>query len=223
MDQLVLDLAPPPAPAFEHFIAEHNRQIIAALTDPVGERFIYLWGEPGVGKTHVLQQWVEHAHASGHAALYLDARHERLPDFAREAQYVAVDHVDELSTDDQITLFSIYNALKESNARLLTAGREPPATLRLRPDLRTRLAWGLVFHLPPLSDADKLSALKRHAALRMVEIPDEVFHYLMTHWRRDLANLVAMVDALDRYSLAMRRPVTVPFVKNILHTQLDQT
>ena len=115
MDQLVLDLTPPPAPAFDHFIAEHNRQIIAALTDAQGERFIYLWGAAGVGKTHLLQQWVEHANAVGRAAIYLDARAEKLPDFAREARCVAVDHVDELEPDDQITLFSIFNSLRDSD------------------------------------------------------------------------------------------------------------
>ncbi len=223
LDQLVLDLTPPPAPAFDHFIAEHNRQIIAALTDPAGERFIYLWGEPGVGKTHLLQQWVEHAHTTGRAALYLDARTEPLPDFAREARCVAVDHVDDLTPDDQITLFSIYNSLKEGEGQLLTAGRLPPARLELRDDLRTRLGWGLVFQVQAMSDGDKLAALKRHAAMRMLDIPDDVLRWLITHWRRDMSSLVAMIDALDHYSLALQKPITVPFVKHILQSKLSAT
>ncbi len=220
MDQLVLDLTPPPSPAFDHFIAEHNRQITAALTDPLGERFIYLWGEPGVGKTHLLQHWVEHAHATGRAAIYLDARTEHLPDFAREARCVAVDHVDDLAPDDQIVLFSIFNSLKEGDGQLLTAGREPPQHLKLRDDLRTRLGWGLVFQVQAMDDNDKLAALRHHATMRMVDIPDDVFAYLITHWRRDMASLIAMIDALDHYSLALRRPITVPFVKNILDSKL---
>ena len=218
MDQLVLDLTPPPAPAFDHFIAEHNRQIIAALTDAQDERFIYLWGAAGVGKTHLLQQWVEHANAVGRAAIYLDARAEKLPDFAREARCVAVDHVDELEPDDQITLFSIFNSLRDSDGQLLTAGREPPQRLKLRDDLRTRLGWGLVFQVQAMSDADKLAALRRHAQMRLVNVPEDVLRWLITHWRRDMASLVSMVDALDHYSLALQTPITVPLVKHILQT-----
>ncbi|UGA36535.1 hypothetical protein JOS77_19625 [Chromobacterium haemolyticum] len=41
---------------------------------------------------------------------------------------------------------------------------------------------------------------------------------MLTHWRRDLSSLIGMIDILDRYSLAMRRPITVPLVKNVLQT-----
>lgn len=224
LNQLTLDLSPPPAPAFDTFIAERNREVIAALTAaaPPAERFVHLWGEGGSGKSHLLNAWVEHAHALGRAAIYLDARSERLPDFVREASAVAVDHVDDLDPDDQITLFSVFNAFKESGGRLLTAGRLPPAQLALRPDLATRLASGLVLEVKPLSDNDKLAALRRHAKARQLNVPDEVFRYLLTHWRRDLSSLTAMLDTLDRYSLALQRPVTVPLVKNVLQSRLLQ-
>jgi DnaA family protein len=219
LDQLVLDFSTSPLPQFDSFIAERNREVIAALTHPGEERFVYLWGEPGSGKTHLLQAWIAHAEALGRASVYFDARHDRLPEFAREASFIAVDHVDELTPDDQITLFSIYNSLKESGeGRLLMAGRQPPMQLALRDDLRTRIGWGLVFEVKPLSDDDKIAALARHAANRQLAIPHDVFRYLLTHWRRDLSSLVEMIDLLDRYSLALRRPITVPLVKNILQT-----
>ena len=92
----------------------------------------------------------------------------------------------------------------------------------LRPDLATRLASGLVLEVKPLSDSDKLTALRRHAGARQLNVPDEVFRYLLTHWRRDLSSLTSMLDTLDRYSLALQRPVTVPLVKNILQSRLLQ-
>ena len=57
---------------------------------------------------------------------------------------------------------------------------------------------------------------------RQLNVPDEVFRYLLTHWRRDLSSLTAMLDTLDRYSLALQRPVTVPLVKNVLQSRLLQ-
>lgn len=219
LDQLVLDITPAPLPAFDNFVAERNKEVITALTQETGERFIYLWGEAGSGKTHLLQAWIAHAERLGRASIYLDAQREHLPDFAREASFIAVDHVDDLAPDDQITLFSVYNSLKEGGeGRLLMAGRQPPMSLSVRDDLRTRLGWGLVFEVKALSDAEKLAALKSHAHNRQLAIGDDVFKYLLTHWRRDLTSLIAMIEMLDRYSLAMRRPITVPLVKNVLQT-----
>ena len=219
MDQLVLDLTPTPLPAFDNFLAQRNREVITALTAEDGERFIYLWGEPGSGKTHLLQAWIAHAERLGRASIYLDGQKEHLPDFAREASFIAVDHVDDLAPDDKITLFSFYNSLKESGeGRLLMAGRKPPMAAAVRDDLRTRLGWGLVLEVKALSDDDKLAALRTHAANRQLAIADDVFRYLLTHWRRDLSSLIGMLDMLDRYSLALRRPITVPLVKNVLQT-----
>lgn len=223
MDQLVLDLAPEPLPVFDTFVAKRNREVIAALADPDGERFLYLWGESGSGKTHLLRAWIAHAETQGRSSIYLDAKNERLPDFAREASFIAVDHIDDLDPDDQITLFSIYNSLKDGGqGHLLMAGREPPMNLALRDDLRTRIGWGLVFEVKALSDEEKLAALHAHAAKRQLAVGDDVFRYLLTHWRRDLPSLIAMLDMLDRYSLALRRPITVPLVKNVLQTTRNQ-
>ncbi|UGA36534.1 hypothetical protein JOS77_19615 [Chromobacterium haemolyticum] len=77
MDQLILDLTPTPLPAFDNFLAERNREVITALTAEAGERFIYLWGEPGCGKTHLLQAWIAHAERLGRASIYLDGKTEQ--------------------------------------------------------------------------------------------------------------------------------------------------
>ncbi|MDF0606206.1 DnaA regulatory inactivator Hda [Neisseriaceae bacterium TC5R-5] len=224
MDQLVLDLSPTPLPAFDSFLSQRNREVINALSAEEGERFIYLWGEPGCGKTHLLQAWIAHAERLGRASIYLDGRQTHLPDFAREASFIAVDHVDDLAPDDQIMLFSVYNSLKElGSGRLLMAGRQPPTLLSVRDDLRTRLAWGLVFQVQALSDEDKLAALRSHALSRQLSIPDDVYRYLLTHWRRDLSSLINIIDLLDRYSLALRRPITVPLVKNVLQTTTPES
>lgn len=219
LDQLVLDLTPTPLPAFDNFVAECNREVIAALTHHAEERFIYLWGESGSGKTHLLQAWIAHAEMLGRASIYLDGRQERLPEFAREASYIAVDHIDDLALDDQLALFSIYNALRDSGeGRLLMAGRMPPMALDMRNDVRTRVGWGLVFEVKALSDDDKIAALHAHAVERQLAISDDVFRYLLTHWRRDLTSLISLLDILDRYSLALQRPITVPLVRNVLQT-----
>jgi DnaA family protein len=99
---------------------------------------------------------------------------------------------------------------------VLAAGVRPPAQLELRADLRTRLAWGLVYQLKPLSDGEKALHLRAEAARRGLRLPDEVLAYLLTRLPRDLASLNQVLEALDRYSLETQRPVTVPLVREAL-------
>jgi DnaA family protein len=99
---------------------------------------------------------------------------------------------------------------------VLAAGRVPPLQLALREDLRTRLGWGLVYQLKPLSDADKAVHLRAEAARRGLRLSEEVVGYLLTRLPRDLPNLNSVLDGLDRYSLATHRPVTLPLVREAL-------
>ena len=103
---------------------------------------------------------------------------------------------------------------------LLMSCSQPPAAAGLRPDLATRLAQGLVLEVAALTDADKTAALRAHANERGIELSAEVMHYLLTHMPRDLRALVAVLDALDRFSLQSHRPITVPLLRDVLQTRL---
>jgi DnaA family protein len=104
---------------------------------------------------------------------------------------------------------------------VLAAGSAPPAGLALREDLRTRLGWGLVYQLRPLTDALKAVHLRAEAARRGLRLSDEVVWYLLHHLPRDLASLNAVLDRIDRHSLARQRPVTLPLVRDALSSDND--
>lgn len=198
MKQLLLDIQPAPPQTLDNFIVGHNAEALAnikaLLADATGASFIYCWGSAGSGKSHLLN-----------AAKALGA-------------YVA-DDVHLLGSDAQIALFNTYNQLKAAGGKLVTAGLHAPTQMGLRGDLATRLAWGLVYQLHPLSDGEKVEALKNHATERGMNFPDEVIAYCLRHLRRDLPNLMAVLDALDEWSLIEKKPVTVPMLKRLL--QLD--
>ena len=99
---------------------------------------------------------------------------------------------------------------------LLVAGEAAPTQMGLRDDLATRLSWGLVYQLHPLSDQEKAEALKTHAAERGIRLPDEVVDYCLSHLRRDLPTLMATLAALDEWSLTAKKPVTVPMLRKLL-------
>jgi DnaA-homolog protein len=118
-------------------------------------------------------------------------------------------------------LFNRYNQLKEQGETLITAGLYAPTQMGLRDDLATRLAWGLVYQLHPLSDEEKAQALQSHAKERGMKLPDEVVDYCLRYLRRDLPTLMAVLDALDEWSLTEKKPVTVPMLKKLLQLDLN--
>ncbi|CAB3775760.1 DnaA regulatory inactivator Hda [Paraburkholderia caffeinitolerans] len=226
--QLTLDLGTPPPSTFDNFHTGANTELVARLrgldaalaagpaVDPKADRTFYVWGEPGNGRSHLL-----HALAfetppghvryigpkSGLAAFTFDAR----------VPIYAVDDCDSLSGAQQIALFNLFNEVRSHpNTALVATGNAPPMGLTVREDLRTRLGWGLVFHLAPLSDAGKAAVLKQAARERGINLADDVPAYLLTHFRRDMPSLMRLLDALDRFSLEQKRAVTLPLLRTML-------
>jgi DnaA family protein len=197
--QLVLTISPLPEPTFENFVPGANAELLARLRETASgalrESVLYLWGEPGCGRSHLLQATLRIAMGAGLAVR---------------------DDVDRLDEAGQIALFNLINEARESGGCVLAAGPCPPAQLALRADLRSRLGWGLVYQVQPLSDAEKAVTLRAEAERRGLRITDEVLWYLLNHVRRDLPSLFAILDELDRKSLERQRPITLPLVRESL-------
>jgi DnaA family protein len=197
MQQLPLEIAPPPEPGFDNFLAGANAEALARVKalaqGTLSEAIVYLWGEQGSGRSHLLR-----AAARANASL------------------VIADDVQGLDAQAQQSLFVAINAAREGRAAVLAAGNAPPAQLALREDLRTRLAWGLVYQLKPLNEAEKALHMRAEAARRGLELSEEVVGYLLARLPRDLSSLNAVLDLLDRDSMAKQRPLTLPFVREAL-------
>jgi len=221
MQQLLLQLSEPRSPTLENFAPGDNSEALAALyawlSGSLQERCVYLWGPPGCGKSHLLQASVQASQRGTSALLCTQARElESLDQAVRLPRVIAVDDVQLLSTHAQATLFRVFARLGEDDARVLAAGDAAPAGLDLRNDVRTRLGAGLVFQLRLLSDDQKSQALRSHASRRGFALSRELVDYLLHHGRRDLSSLMALVDALDEYSLQTKRPITLPLLREVL-------
>ena len=209
--QLTLDLIRPLTPTFDNFVVGRNAEVLAALravAAGTGEPFVYLFGEAGSGRTHLLAALA----AAGRAA-FADAD-AAVPAYTERTRLYLVDDVDRRDGAAQQGLFVLMNEVREHpGAALVAAGNAPPAQLALRDDVRTRLAWGLVDPVHALTDAEKAQALAEHAKSRGLALPDEVVGWLLNHMPRDMRTLVAILDALDAYALAEKRPITVPLLR----------
>jgi DnaA family protein len=224
MKQLALTLAPAPAPGLDNFFPGRNAELLTLLGNLVAgrivERSVYLWGEAGSGRSHLLHAAVSGLQAAGLVCLYV-ARGDPVPAASAEVRAVAVDDVETLDSRNQRAFFNLYNQLRERTGIVLAAGDAPPARLKLRPELVTRLGWGLVYQVQALSDDEKALALKRHAASRSFDLPDGVIDYILRHMSRDLPSLMSVLDALDRHSLEAKRPITLPLLKELLRPEDD--
>ncbi len=218
--QLLLGLGPEAEATLDNFVAGQNHELLhtlrnLALLSPA-ERFIYVWGEPASGRSHLLR-------AIGHApnSIYRSiAAGQPVGEFSEDIGVYAIDDVDHLDEAGATALFQLINQCREHpGSAVLTSGSRAPAQLELREDLRTRLGWGLVFRVERLDDQDTEAALMLHAQQIGVLLPQEVAHYLMTRFARDMRFLTRLIEELDRYALAQHRPLTVPLVRDFTRVE----
>lgn len=221
MRQLLLDVVPSPAPTLANFLPGRNAEPVCLLrqilTSQERERFVYLWGGLGCGKSHLLQAIVHEYSQRNLGAVYIACESHIDFNLNGEIDCVAVDNVEHLDASAQIKLFNLYNQIRdEGNTLLLVSGHSAPVHLALRQDLVTRLGWGLVYHIHELTEAEKIEAMRSHAANCGFDLPQEICVYLLRHARRDLPSLINIIDALNRYSLSNKRQITIPMLRKLL-------
>jgi DnaA family protein len=223
--QLLLEIIPSAPPSLENTVTGDNAEAIAAASNLQPGRALYLWGPSGCGRSHLLRALA--AAGTGHffdvsssaAALWAAATDNS--DSRGAKRLILVDDIHAMDDLQQSAVFALYNRWRElASAKaafaLIVSGDRAPLMMDLREDLRTRLGWDLVYRLDPLSDEDKLSALAKHAQLIGLPLSNDVLQWMFTHYARDIRQLFALVDALDRYSLSKHRNITVPLLRAML-------
>ena len=195
--------------------------------NPLNHRWIYWWGAPGSGRSHLLRALMHAAQNASLPQYYLSnddpsawvKLEAALPQQLKAAipTVIAIDDVDLLDERLSSALFRILNTVRDSQQLyVFMAGSDAPANLKLREDVRTRLAWGLVFQTHLLSDHEKIRALEQAASDRGLVLSPDVLPWLLSRFYRDMPNLMALLDALDAYSLETKRAVTLPLVRELL-------
>lgn len=216
--QLILELAPPPAPTLDNFVPGRNDDALRAVRELLcgREPCLYLWGAAGSGRSHLLRAAAAQAAAAGRRAILVSAPRLAANELL-EADWVAVDDAARLDELGQIELFDAFNRIRAlPGGAFIACGDRPAAQLHLREDLRTRLASGVTRQLHPLSDEEKAAALGAAARERGLRVGEDIVAYLLSHVRRDMGTLTAVLDALDRSSLALQRPITLPLAREAI-------
>lgn len=225
--QLPLGLSLKDDASFDNFYPGRNCEIVAALkktASGLGEKIIYLCGSRGQGLSHLLQASCHEAARHKITAIYLPLRDllSQSPEMLlgiESLQLICIDDLQLLSKSPEWEeeIFHLFNRVHDAGGIVIFAGNDLPKSLHLSlPDLVSRLAWGVVYQLHPLSDAEKINVLILRAQARGITLSEEVGKYILSHCPRHMTTLFAALDALDKASLAAQRRLTIPFVREVL-------
>ena len=225
MKQIALDIGLPTGPTLAGFFAGPNEEALKHLTLWVGKDAasvlrspvpVYLWGSHGSGKTHLLKAVQEALREQGATVGWLDASVMEPPEFDERWAAVMMDDVHLFTAVQQHAAFNWFVNAQTHQCGVLGAGASPPADLKLRDDLRTRLGWGHIFQLHVLSEQERRAVLRQAAQTRGVSLSDEVMDFMLTRFSRDLGSLMELLDLIDGYALQTKRGITIPLIKSMM-------
>ncbi len=225
--QFTLSLSSKDEATFDNFYLGKHAELVAELKKTaigIGARMIYLCGTRGQGCSHLLQASCHYAHQNQRTSVYLPLANliALSPEVLNGFESLALVCIDDLEAVAghaawEEALFHLYNRVYDAGGTLILAAHDLPKAIHVNlPDLVSRLSWGMVYQLQPLSDEEKLAVLGMRANDRGICLSEEVSKYLLTHCPRHMGTLVAALDALDKASLSAQRRLTIPFVKEIL-------
>ncbi len=225
--QLALNLCLKDAATFVNFFVGANKQLVkvlSSLNTNDGTRFVYVWGKHGTGKTHLLSALCQLFGEYGKTTAYLPLEEimKLDPQMLEDLEILDLLCVDDLNLIAgnpvwEESFFHCFNKIMEHGKQIvITANAAPLALPLVLPDLKSRMASGLIFEAQALSDAEKIEGLKLRAELRGLELNGVVAQFLLHHYARDTKSLFATLEQLDKAALAAQRKLTIPFVKNVL-------
>lgn len=213
------------------FISESNHVAVQALkffASSNTEHFFYLWGAESSGVSHLLQ-------AAQHQSLARNIQYLPLAEllggdvtYHPSEIFDGLESLDLLVVDDlqiiagnaewELAFFHLFNRLRDAGKQLLVGANQSPREIAVSlADLQSRLQWGVSYQLLSLNDDEKKQAILSRAEALGIRLNDDVLQFMLTHCGRDLRGLVDIINQLDKASLAEKRHITIPFVKQVLN------
>ena len=228
-----------PRYTFETFIVGGGNRLAHAASQAVAEapgmayNPLFLYGDVGLGKTHLL-------HAIGHTALsselvvlYVSAetftneiveaiRYRTTEEFRAKYRSVDVLLVDDIqfiagkdSTEEEF--FHTFNALHESNKQIVMCSDRPPkAIVSLAERLRSRFEWGLIADIQAPDLETRVAILRAKAEMMRRDVPDEVMTYLASRVQSNIRELEGSFNRLFAFAQLQGLPLTTETAKAAL-------
>lgn len=226
--QLVLNLRHPNTATFTNFYPGDNDALLTMLqnittTTPL-MHYLYLWGEAGSGKSHLLMACCAYYRERNVTATYIPLR-----DLKGSSPHILenLENIDLVCLDDIDTVIKqphwaeailhCFNRLQQLQRHIIISARiSPTAIVCPLADLTSRLAGGVTQQIQPLNNDQKIHALQFAATHLGLTLSNQTATFLLNHCERDTNSLFYLLKKLDDASLQAQRNLTIPFVKKIL-------
>jgi chromosomal replication initiator protein len=196
---------------------------------------LFIWGESGLGKTHLL-------HAVGHYAQRLfpgmrvryisteeftndfinSLRDDRKVAFQRRYRDVDVLLVDDIQflegkEGTQEEFFHTFNTLHNANKQIVVSSDRPPKQLATLEDrMRTRFEWGLITDIQPPELETRIAILRKKAAQDRLAAPAEVLEFIAARIERNIRELEGALIRVTAFASLNRQPVDTQLAEIVL-------
>ena len=207
--------------SFDNYVIGEDQFVIRTLknlANATSPSLIFLNGNKSTGKSHLCSALIELSQKSIcqlNESNILEVELDKI--LAHDL--LIIDDIDQIINNYEIEekLFSVINDFILNKKNILVTSSEPLNKIKFElPDLSSRLKWDQVLIIPELTDNDKIKVLQKNSKERGWILSDNVCDYIMSHYKRDLFFLCNCVKSLDQASLALKKKITIPFIKNIM-------
>lgn len=216
-EQYTLALPLSPDATFANYIGEASEKLQHL------ESWNVVWGQPGSGRSHLLQALCrDEAELIKPNYIYLAALKKLDPEVLRNLEMYAVvclDDVDQVLGESawEEALFHLLNSCKDHGTRVVLSVQEPIANQNIRlPDLKSRLNSALAIETDQPGDAGRIKVMRQRARHWGFELPEEVAEFILKRSPRDMTRLIDNLKRLEVETLRAKRKVTIPFAKQTL-------
>lgn len=232
--QAVLNVCLPDHATFANFYVGDNQDTIELLRDGamhtlpsqlhVLTKFIYMWGERGCGRTHLLLACCDYYREKGLTAAYapfkdLKGSSPRILENFENMSLLCFDDLDVVIGYPQWeeAIFHCFNRLQQQQRNIIVTTNATPYALPfgLR-DLQSRMTSGIIREIKTLTDEQKIAALQFRANQLGLTFAHRAAAFLVNRSARDTTTLFTLLRRLDQISLQEQRRLTVPFIKSAL-------
>ncbi|MBN9276664.1 MAG: hypothetical protein J0I57_03400 [Hyphomicrobium sp.] len=207
-EQFVFDWGARPALGAEDFLVGLSNAAAVDLVDRWPDWSMssaLVVGPAQSGKSHLAHVWQLRSEAAMLDAATLDEVH--VPELMVRSA-VVVEDIDRGIRSEK-ALFHLLNLAREQRTSLLLTSRAPAGELTIAlPDLRSRLRALAMTEIGPPDQTLLTAVLVKLLSDRQITVAPTVVHYLARELDRSFAAAASLVEAIDRLSLARRRPVT---------------
>lgn len=186
---------------------------------------VTLLGAPGVGKSHLIYAFCHQLAQRSISHQYLNLQNHQqwsldIFDALENIRVICLDNIHAIAGDEEWeeALFDLLNRVAESGDGVIICSSHigPSHPDFHLPDLCSRLAWGVIYHIATLNDEGRMSVLKIRAEQRGMRLSEQALQFLLHHSDRDLRHLLSILDRLDTRSLQEQKKLSVAMVKREL-------